>query len=206
MGVAGHVLVAVVVCGVLSAAEYGAGYLWHLGHHSLAGLIGGAVVPALACWYAMWSARGAAVGTALLLVCASVLLTVLSGAALDQRTLDGRGRVEQVVVAAQRVVDPGGDPPQPPYEVVTLTDLSGRPVPGVLAHDGLHVGERITVTVDPKGAVAPVYGAHVHGAGEVWAWAVAVLLVQLAVVLSSAVRRALRGGRDAAARGSLVLE
>lgn len=75
---------------------------------------------------------------------------------LDERALHEHGRRVEAVVSHVRWQNNGSDPPT---RMVDVTDSSGRPVPGELTGgDGLKVGQRVTVTVDPAGKMPMVLG------------------------------------------------
>ena len=75
---------------------------------------------------------------------------------LDDRALYEHGRRVQAVVSYEYWQDNG---PDPSTRMADFTDLSGRPVPGELSEaDGLKVGQRVVITVDPAGKVPMVLG------------------------------------------------
>ena len=106
------------------------------------------------------------------LACSAAVLTGVFAAGLGQQAMHDRGRVERAIVVALR---PSGESDVSYSE--TLTDLSGRPIPGMVSDDSLKVGDRITVTVDPKG-MAPLHLGSRPPASRFW-WTLAAVLAGL---------------------------
>jgi hypothetical protein len=80
-----------------------------------------------------------------------VVLTTLTFAyALEEQALDDRGRVEQAVVTSVFFGDDAGGLSNG-GRVASVADLSGHKLVGTVDADGLAVGQRVTVTVDPEG-------------------------------------------------------
>ena len=116
-------------------------------------------------------------GGAALLICATIL-TLGSNYALDQQALHDRGRVVQAIVVSSETYatnDGAGT-------AVTLTYLSGQPIQGTL-DDDLAVGQRVTVTVSPDGAVPPMLGGRPSEPAGLW-WTLAAFLAMQAAVLA----------------------
>jgi hypothetical protein len=76
---------------------------------------------------------------------------------LDDRALHEHGRQVQAIVSNVYWQDNGSDPR---VRMADLADMTGQPVPGELSGaDGLKVGQRVVVTLDPAGKVPMVLGA-----------------------------------------------
>ena len=75
---------------------------------------------------------------------------------LDDRVLHEHGRQVQAIVSYVYWRDNDTDPR---VRMADLTDVTGQPIPGELSGaDGLKVGQRVVVTVDPAGKVPMVLG------------------------------------------------
>jgi hypothetical protein len=167
-------------------AEYGLGYVAYLTPTP----VGSFAVGAVGCFIVIGLLGLVASGyrdmgmPEMLVAILVVVTTTVCGLAIGEQMLHERGRVEQAVVTS---VTYSSDPEGDGGEVGTVEDLSGHPIPGTISADGLRVGERVTVTVDPEGRRGPERGSAVSSPLWRWFWYLALLLAALQAGLIAAI-------------------
>jgi hypothetical protein len=161
-GLAVAVLLLAAYSAVMIGFEVGAGVGLYVVNNVWLDIVGGLalfIVPV--CLYAVMlavdddSAEMGFFGGVVVTICGLGVATQIYRG-LDERALHEHGRQVQAIVSRVYWQDNGADPPT---RLVYVTDLSGQPVPGeLIGANGLKVGQRVTVSVDPAGKVPMALG------------------------------------------------